>query len=60
MMSCCRKTYSSDMTEAGLINCIIITSGKKLIPYFDLAYVNEDTTAAAYNTEEQLMAQQLI
>ena len=43
------KTYSSDMGEAGL--SIAITTGAKLIPFIDVAYVNEDTTAAAYNTE---------
>lgn len=43
------KTYSSDMSEAGL--SIALSTGSKLIPFFDLAYVNEDTTAAAYNNE---------
>ena len=43
------KTYSSDMGEAGL--SIAISTGAKLIPFIDVAYVNEDTTAAAYNTE---------
>jgi hypothetical protein len=43
------KTYSSDMTEAGL--AIALSTGKKLTPYIDLAYVSEDTTAAAYQTE---------
>jgi len=43
------KTYSSDMTEAGL--SIALSTGGKLTPYVDAAYVNEDTTAAAYNTE---------
>jgi len=44
------KTYSSDMTEAGL--SIAIATGKKLTPYIDIAYVNEDTTAAAYEVEK--------
>ena len=43
------KTYSSDMTEAGL--SIALSTGKKLIPYFDVAYVTEDTTEAAYQLE---------
>jgi hypothetical protein len=43
------KTYSSDMTEAGI--AIALATGKKLIPYVDIAYVNEDTTAAGYLTE---------
>ena len=43
------KTYSSDMTEAGL--AIALSTGKKLTPYIDLAYVSEDTTAAAYQAE---------
>ena len=43
------KTYSSDMTEAGI--SIALATGTKLVPYIDLAYVNEDTTKAAYNTE---------
>ena len=43
------KTYSSDMSEAGL--SIAISTGGKLIPFFDIAYVNEETTAAAYNNE---------
>ena len=43
------KTYSSNMTEAGL--SIALSTGKKLTPYIDIAYVNEDTTAAAYLTE---------
>lgn len=43
------KTYSSDMTEAGLT--VALSAGAKLIPYIDLAYVNEDTTGAAYQTE---------
>ena len=43
------KTYSSDMTEAGL--SIALSTGRKLTPYFDIAYVSEDTTAAAYNNE---------
>lgn len=43
------KTYSSDMSEAGL--SIALATGKKLIPFIDVAYVSEDTTAASYNTE---------
>ncbi|MDA9708436.1 autotransporter outer membrane beta-barrel domain-containing protein, partial [Alphaproteobacteria bacterium] len=43
------KTYSSDMSEAGL--SIALSSSTKLIPFIDLAYISEDTTAAAYNTE---------
>jgi hypothetical protein len=43
------KTYGSDMTEAGL--SIALATGSKLIPYVDAAYVNEDTTAAAYQNE---------
>jgi len=43
------KTYSSDMTEAGL--SIALSTGKKIVPYFDIAYVNEDTTSAAYQLE---------
>jgi len=43
------KTYSSDMTEAGL--AIAMSTGKKLVPYIDLAYVTEDTTSAAYQLE---------
>ena len=43
------QTYSSNMTEAGL--AIALATGKKLIPYIDVAYVNEDTTSAAYLTE---------
>ncbi|OUU27990.1 MAG: hypothetical protein CBB97_05250 [Candidatus Endolissoclinum sp. TMED37] len=43
------KTYSSDMTEAGL--AIALSTGKKLTPYIDVAYVSEDTTAAAYQIE---------
>jgi hypothetical protein len=43
------KTYSSDMTEAGL--SIALSVGAKLTPYIDVAYVNEDTTAASYLTE---------
>ena len=34
------------MTEAGL--AIALSTGKKLTPYVDVAYVNEDTTSAAY------------
>lgn len=43
------QTYSSDMTEAGL--SISLAMNAKLTPYFDIAYVNEDTTSAAYNVE---------
>ena len=43
------KTYSSDMTEAGL--SISLAVNARLTPYFDVAYVNEDTTSAAYNLE---------
>ena len=43
------KTYSSDMTEAGL--SIALSTGKKLVPYFDVAYVKEDTSKASYSSE---------
>ena len=43
------KTYSSDMSEAGL--SVALATGSKLIPFIDLAYVNEETTSAAYNNE---------
>ena len=43
------KTYSSDMTEAGL--SIALATSAKLTPYFDVAYVTEDTTSAAYSLE---------
>ena len=43
------KTYSSDMSEAGL--SIAVATGGKLIPFVDIAYVNEETTSAAYNNE---------
>jgi len=43
------KTYSSDMTEAGL--SIALATSARISPYFDIAYVNEDTTAASYATE---------
>lgn len=43
------KTYSSDMTEAGL--SIALSTGARLVPYIDIAYVNEDTTKASYSTE---------
>ena len=43
------QTYSSDMTEAGL--SIALAMNAKLTPYFDIAYVNEDTTSAAYQIE---------
>ena len=45
------QSYSSDMTEAGL--SIALSTNGKLTPYVDVAYVHEDTTAAAYNTEIQ-------
>ena len=43
------KTYSSDMSEAGL--SVAINTGSKLIPFLDVAYVNEETTSAAFNNE---------
>ena len=43
------KTYSSDMTEVGL--SIALATSAKLTPYFDITYVNEETTSAAYQTE---------
>tara|TARA_X000000950_G_scaffold33583_1_gene36093 strand:+ start:7413 stop:8669 length:1257 start_codon:yes stop_codon:yes gene_type:complete len=43
------KTYSSDMTEAGL-SIALATSGK-ITPFVDVAYVNEETTSAAYQEE---------
>jgi len=43
------KTYSSDMTEAGL--SIALSMGGKVTPYLDAAYVHEDTTGASYATE---------
>ena len=43
------KTYSSNMTEAGL--SIALAANAKLTPFVDVAYVNEDTTSAAYNNE---------
>jgi hypothetical protein len=43
------KTYSSDMSEAGL--SISLSTGKKLVPYVDIAYVHEDTSSAGYTTE---------
>jgi hypothetical protein len=42
-------TYSSDMTEAGL--AIALSTGGKITPFVDVAYVKEDTTSAAYKTE---------
>jgi hypothetical protein len=45
------KTYSSDLSEAGL--SIALSTGGKLTPFFDVSYVNEDTTAASYVTELQ-------
>ena len=43
------KTYSSDMTEAGL--SIAVSLNAKLTPYLDFSYVNEETTGAAYQVE---------
>ena len=43
------KTYSSDMTEAGL--SIAVSLNAKLTPYLDFSYVNEETTGAAYQLE---------
>lgn len=43
------KTYSSDMTEAGL--SIALATSKRISPFFDVAYVTEDTTSAAYQNE---------
>ena len=43
------KTYSSDMSEAGL--SVVIGTGSKLIPFLDVSYVSEETTSAAYNNE---------
>jgi hypothetical protein len=43
------KTYSSDMTEAGL--SIALSTGARLVPYVDIAYVKETTTKASYSTE---------
>ena len=43
------QTYSSDMSELGL--SVAISLNAKLTPYFDVAYVNESTTSAAYNIE---------
>ena len=43
------KTYSSDMSEAGL--SIVLGTGNKLVPFIDVAYINEETTAASYNNE---------
>ena len=37
------------MTEAGL--SIALATSARISPYFDIAYVNEDTTAASYATE---------
>jgi hypothetical protein len=45
------KNYSSNMTEAGV--SIALSTGAKLTPYIDAAYVNEDTTGASYGTELQ-------
>jgi len=44
------KTYSSDMTEAGM--SVALSTNGKLVPYLDVAYVNEDTTKATYNAEK--------
>jgi hypothetical protein len=43
------NTYSSSMTEAGI--SIALSTGAKITPYVDLAYVNEDTSGATYNAE---------
>jgi len=43
------KTYTSDMTEAGL--SVALSTGNKLTPFVDFSYVNESTTAGAYQTE---------
>jgi len=43
------KTYSSDMSEAGL--SVALSTGQKLTPYIDIAYVSEDTTSASYLSE---------
>ena len=43
------KTYSSDMSEAGL--SIAVALNAKLTPYLDFSYVKEDTTGAAYQLE---------
>jgi hypothetical protein len=43
------QTYSSDMTEVGM--SLALSLNTKLTPYFDVAYVNESTTSAAYNNE---------
>ena len=43
------KTYSSDMSEAGL--SIALALNAKLTPYLDFSYVKEDTTGAAYEVE---------
>jgi hypothetical protein len=43
------QTYSSDMTEVGM--SLALSLNQKLTPYFDVAYVNESTTSAAYNNE---------
>jgi hypothetical protein len=43
------KTHSSSMSEAGL--SVALSTGGKLTPYVDAAYVKEDTTSAAYATE---------
>jgi len=43
------KSYSSNQTEAGV--SIALSTGGKLTPYIDAAYVHESTTAAGYNEE---------
>jgi hypothetical protein len=43
------QTYSSDMTEVGM--SVALSLNQKLTPYFDVAYVNESTTSASYNSE---------
>ena len=43
------KGYSADMSEVGI--SIALSAGSKLVPFIDIAYVNEDSTGAAYGTE---------
>ena len=43
------KGYSADMSEVGI--SIALSAGSKLIPFIDIAYVNEDSTGAAYGAE---------
>jgi hypothetical protein len=44
------QTYSSKMTEAGI--SVALSTNGKLVPYVDVAYVNESTTSASYTTEK--------